>query len=210
MGKRTKKQKTPPSDPFERLIYALQELPGVGGRSAERMAYHLLNTSYEEAMALAVAIRDVKKRFHPCAECGDLTEQERCAVCQDTQRDPSKLIVVEWPRDVRAIEKTSTFRGRYHVLMGRLSPLSGVEPGDLRLNPLMKRLRNGSVSELILATGPSAEGDATAHYIRTVALKARPNLKVTRLARGLPEGSELSFSQSGTIGEAIRGRRELE
>ena len=208
MGRSLKTRKPAPTDPFERLIQAFERLPGVGRRSAERMAYHLLNDTQDGAMALALAIRDVKKSYHPCVVCGNLTEQERCAVCRDPQRDPSVLIVVEWPRDVRAIEKTASFRGQYHVLMGRLSPLSGVEPDDLRLNALMKRVKNG-VAELILATGPTVEGDATANHIRTLALKSNPRLKITRLARGLPAGSELSVSQSGTIGEAIRGRREF-
>ncbi len=209
MAKRIGNRQDPPADSFERLIRAFERLPGVGRRSAERMAYHLLNVSYEEAMGLAVAVRDVKKNLHPCKECGDLTEGEQCGICQDPRRDTSLLCVVEWPKDVRAIEKTATFRGRYHVLMGRLSPLSGIGPEDLRLGNVFARIKGGDIREVLVATSPTAEGDATANYIREEALKRKADLSVTRLARGLPEGSELSLSQSGTIGEAIRGRREL-
>lgn len=198
----------PPADSFERLIHELGQLPGIGRRSAERIAYHLLSASSEEAMALAVAIRDVKKNLHPCADCGDLTEAERCAICSDGARDPSVLCVVEWPREVRAIEKSGVFRGRYHVLMGRISPINGVEPEDLRIGELLTRARAGDVKEVVLACSPTVEGDATASFL-TGQLRGLPApVKVTRLARGLPEGSDLSFAQAGTIGEALKGRRE--
>jgi recombination protein RecR len=199
----------PPADSFERLIREFEKLPGIGRRSAERIAYHILGVSREEAMALAIAIRDLKKNLHPCAICGDLTEKTNCRICDDPGRDAGVVCVVEWPREVRAVEKSSHFRGRYHVLMGRLSPLAGVGPGDLRLEALLQRVHAGDVRELVLATSPTVEGDATAVYIARQAKKAVPHILTTRLARGVPEGSDLSFAQSGTIGEALRGRREI-
>src|SRR5262249_33152890 len=162
--------------------------------SAERMAYHLLGESKDDAMALAYAIRDVKRNLHPCSVCGDLTEKALCAVCADTNRDGGVICVVEWPREGRAIEKSSSFHGRYHVLMGRLSPLSGVEPGDLRIAALLSRIREGQVRELILATSPTIEGDATAAHIAHQARGINPAIAASRLARGVPEGSDLSFA----------------
>lgn len=208
MAKRSNAGMPPPEDSFERLIVELEKLPGVGRRSAERMAYYLLGVSRDEAMALARSIRSVKENLHPCAECGDLTEAERCALCQDPRRDMALLCVVEWPREVRALEKSGDYHGRYHVLMGRLSPLSGIEPEDLRLGTLLERIGRGGVQELILATSPTVEGDATAAYIVGQVQKTQPDLRVTRLARGLPAGSDLSFAQGGTLGEALRGRTE--
>lgn len=199
----------PPADSFERLIAAFEMLPGVGRRSAERMAYYILGENKDEAMRLAYAIRDVKNNLHPCATCGDLTEKARCSICEDVRRDSAVVCVVEWPKDVRAIEKSGQFSGRYHVLMGRLSPLAGVEPGDLRIGSLIGRVKSGEVKELVLATSPTMEGDATAVFIAGQAKSANSGIKTTRLARGMPEGSDLSFAQSGTIGEALKGRTEL-
>jgi recombination protein RecR len=207
-GKTNASREAPPADSFERLIRELEKLPGVGRRSAERMAYYLLGTSKDEAMAIAYAIRDVKNNLHPCAICGDLTEKPQCAICENPRRDAGLICVVEWPREVRAIEKSGQFSGRYHVLMGRLSPLSGVEPSDLRMASLMERVKSGAVRELVLATSPSIEGDATAAYIAQQVKTLKPAVAVTRLARGVPEGSDLSFAQSGTIGEALKGRTE--
>ena len=198
-----------PPDSFERLIRELEKLPGVGRRSAERMAYHVLGASRDEAMALAYAIRDVKRNLHPCPVCGDLTERAQCTICSDERRNAALICVVEWPRDVRAIEKSAEFKGRYHVLMGRLSPLSGIGPDDLRISALLERVRRGGIQELLLATSPTVEGDATAAFVAQQAREAGGQIRTTRLARGVPEGSELSFAQSGTIGEALRGRREL-
>jgi len=209
MAKRAREVDIPPADSFERLILELERLPGVGRRSAERMAYYLLEASKEEAMALALAIRDVKKNLHPCAACGDLTEQAHCTICADARRDASSVCVVEWPREIRAVEKACEFRGRYHVLMGRISPLSGVEPGDLRIAALLERVRGAGVTEVVLATSPTVEGDATAAYLTRLLREQDANIVVTRLARGLPAGSDLSFAQAGTIGEALRGRKEV-
>lgn len=212
-GRRTEEQaaqaETPPADCFEKLIRELEDLPGVGRRSAERMAYYLLGVSREKAMALAYAVRDVKQNLHPCGVCGDLTERSLCAVCADARRDGGIVCVVEWPREVKAIEKSGQFSGRYHVLMGRLSPLSEVEPADLRIAGLLERVKTGTVRELVLATSPTVEGDATAAYLAQQAKAARSDIRVTRLARGVPVGSDLSFAQSGTIGEALKGRTEL-
>jgi recombination protein RecR len=206
-----KKSEGPPADSFERLIREMEKLPGIGRRSAERMAYYILGAGRDEAMALAYAIRDVKKNLHPCAVCGDLTEKPQCAICDDARRDAGLICVVEWPRDVRAIEKSGSFFGRYHVLMGRLSPLSGVEPADLRIASLIQRVRAGSgaVRELVIATSPTVEGDATASYIAQQLKAENLNVVVSTLARGVPQGSDLSFAQSGTIGDALKGRTTL-
>jgi recombination protein RecR len=198
----------PPEDCFERLIAELEKLPGVGRRSAERMAYHLLEVPRPEALALALAIRDVKQNLHPCAECGDLTEGERCALCQDPRRDGQALCVVEWPREIRALEKSGEFHGRYHVLMGRLSPLAGVEPEDLRVEGLLARAKGQGVKEVVLATSPTLEGDATASFLAAQIRAVRPDVRITRLARGLPAGSDVAFAQGGTLGEALKGRTE--
>ena len=195
-----------PADSFERLIREFERLPGVGRRSAERMAYSILGQKTEEAMALAVAIRDVKKNLHPCSICGDLTEKPRCIICENTERDAGLVCVVEWPREVRAIEKSRQFNGRFHVLMGRLSPLSGVEPRDLRVAELLERVKSGSIRELVLATSPSVEGDATASFIAAQVKAIAQTVAITRLARGVSEGSDLTFAQSGTLGEALKGR----
>jgi recombination protein RecR len=199
----------PPADSFERLIREFERLPGIGRRSAERLAYHILGKPRGEAMALALAIRDVKEKLHPCEVCGDLTEKPRCAICDDPRRDAAVLCVVEWPRDLHALEKSGGFGGRYHVLMGRLSPLSGIEPKDLRIEPLLQRVRQGGVAELVLATSPTVEGDATASFLADQARALRPGIAVTRLARGLPAGSDLSFAQSGTLSDALKGRTAL-
>ncbi len=195
-----------PTDSFERLIREFERLPGVGRRSAERMAYSILGQKTEDAMKLAVAIRDVKQNLKPCGICGDLTEKPRCAICDNPERDAGLICVVEWPREVRALEKSKQFNGHFHVLMGRLSPLSGVEPSDLRVAELLGRVKAGSVRELILATSPSVEGDATASFIAAQVKAISNTVTLTRLARGVAEGSDLTFAQSGTLGEALKGR----
>ena len=200
---------SPPPDSFERLVREFEKLPGIGRRSAERMAYFILAAGKDDAMALAYAIRDVKKNLHPCSVCGDLTEKPVCDICQDPRRDNGVICVVEWPREARTIEKSGEFKGRYHILMGRLSPLSGIEPADLRGTALIERVKSGAVKELVMATSPTVEGDATAVWIVREVKTANPAVIITRLARGVPEGSDLSFAQRGTIGEALRGRTEL-
>ena len=208
-GQSPERSDAQPPDSFERLVREFEKLPGIGRRSAERMAYYILAASKDDAMALAYAIRDVKKNLHPCSVCGDLTEKAVCGICDNSRRDVGLICVVEWPREVRAIEKTATFAGRYHVLMGRLSPLSGVEEPDLRISALIERIKSGGIREVVLATSPTVEGDATASVVARKIKSANSAVIVSRLARGVPEGSDLSFAQSGTIGEALKGRTQL-
>jgi recombination protein RecR len=188
------------------LMEQLGKLPGVGRKSAERMAYHLLSVPEEEAGALADAIRSVRQRITNCTECGSLTEAKICKTCADPKRDRSMLCVVEMPRDVSQIEKTGEYRGLYHVLMGRLSPLEGIGPKDIRIRELLSRIEGGSLREVIIATNATADGDATASYLeRTLRGK---KVRVTRPARGLPAGSALEYVDRGVLGEALRARRE--
>ena len=196
----------PHADAVAGLMDELTKLPGVGKKSAERMAYHILRAGAREASALAAAIRDVSERVHACSVCGSFTEEETCRICADGGRDRSQVCVVEMPRDVAQIEKTGAYRGLYHVLMGRLSPLDGVGPEDIRLRELARRVGDGGAREVIVATNPTAEGDATASYIEK-ALSGE-GVQVTRLARGLPAGSAIEYADSGILGEALRARRE--
>ena len=187
------------------LIQALRRLPGVGVRSAQRMAFHLLQHDREGAAVLARALQDAVAQVRHCALCHTFTESEICATCSDPRRDASKLCVVETPADQAALERTGAFRGRYFVLMGRLSPLDGVGPRDIGVHKLIERVGDGTVQEVILATNFTAEGEATAHVIGQ-ALKSR-GLTVTRLARGVPAGSELEYVDLGTIAHALADRR---
>ena len=192
--------------PVSRLMDELAKLPGVGRKSAERMAYHILRAAPEDARGLAEAVRDVRERVHACSICGSFAEERTCPVCSDRSRDAGTVCVVEMPQDVAQIEKTGDYRGLYHVLMGRLSPLEGVGPKDIRVRELLARVGKGEVKEVILAMNPTAEGDATAAYIEK-ALRGK-GVRVTRPARGLPAGSAIEFVDSGILGEAIRARRE--
>ena len=192
--------------PVEALMQELERLPGVGRRSAERMAYHILRAPREEATALAEAVRRVSEGIRSCKMCGSFAEAETCEICSDARRDRSVVCVVEMPRDVAQIEKTGEYRGLYHVLMGRISPLEGVGPKDIRASDLLARVAKGGVREVILATNPTAEGDATAAYLEK-ALGGK-GARLTRLARGLPMGSPIEYVDSGILGEALRGRRE--
>jgi recombination protein RecR len=188
------------------LIEALRRLPGVGVKSASRMAFHLLQHDREGAQLLAQALQQASTRVRHCSLCHTFTEGDVCATCADPRRDRSKLCVVETPADQAAVERTSAFKGLYFVLMGKLSPLDGVGPKDIGLGKLFARVAEGEVQEVILATNFTAEGEATAHVIGE-ALKAR-GLKVTRLARGVPAGSELEYVDLGTIAHALADRRE--
>jgi recombination protein RecR len=187
-----------------RLIEEFAKLPGVGRRSAERMAYHVLSVGDEEAMGLARAIRDVKKLTRRCGTCGGLTEEETCRICSDERRDRSCICVVEYPRDAIQIEKTGAYKGLYHVLMGHLSPVDGKNPEDLRIKELMARIEAGGVKELVLALNPNLEGDATAAYIATRCEKK--GVRLTRPARGLPAGSELEFTDERVLAGAFASR----
>ena len=191
----------------ERLVEELQRLPGVGRRTAERLAEHLVRSPADEAMALARAIRDVKAQVRPCGTCGNWSESDPCALCADGARDRTILCVVSSPRDLLSLERTGAFRGLYHVLGGRVSPLEGVGPEDLSLAALAARVKAGGVREVILATDPDAEGDMTAHHAAR-ALEGT-GVRVTRLSRGLPAGSSVELASPATLGEALEGRREI-
>ena len=187
------------------LTQALRRLPGVGAKSAARMAFHLLQHDREGARQLAQALAGAAEKVRHCARCHTFTEAEVCAVCQDPQRDATRLCVVETPADQAALERTGAFKGRYFVLMGRLSPLDGIGPHDIGVHELIERASDGVVQEVILATNFTAEGEATAHVIGQ-ALRSR-GLTVTRLARGVPAGSELEYVDLGTIAHALVDRR---
>jgi len=194
------------SPAVENLVTQLTLLPGIGRRTAQRLAFHLLSVRSEDALELARAIEDVKMRVRFCQECGNLTEQEVCEVCSDARRDRSVICVVEQPVDVVSLERTHEFRGLYHVLGGALSPLDGVEPSDLRIGGLLGRIEGGGVDEVVLATNPTMTGEATAAYI---ADRLRSKVKVTRLASGLPVGGDLEYADEVTLGRALAGRREM-
>ncbi len=194
------------SPSVETLITELTKLPGIGRKSAQRIAYYLLKVPVEEASLLATAIFDVKEKVRFCSVCFNITESNPCPICRDERRDGSLLCVVERPSDVIAVERTGGFRGRFHVLGGALSPLRGIGPGELRVDELVVRL-NGQVREIIVATNPNAEGEATAVFLSRL---IRPlGLKVTRIARGLPMGSDLDLADEMTLIRAIEGRMEI-
>jgi recombination protein RecR len=193
---------------LEALIAELTRLPGLGRKSAQRIAFHMLRTSEADARRLAEAILDLKSKVTDCEICGNVTETQPCALCADPRRDPSVLCVVEQPMDVLALERTGEFRGRYHVLKGALSPVDGVGPDQLRLTELLRRVKEGNVREVIVATNPTAQGEATALYIARL-LQSVPDLAVTRIARGVPMGSDLEFSDQVTLARALTGRKEI-
>lgn len=190
-----------------RLQAELQKLPGIGPRSAERIAFHVLKASADEALGLAEAIRDVKNNIRPCSVCYNLTEQDPCSICDDPDRDKSVLVVVEQPKDVLSLEDTGAVKGVYHVLMGHLAPLDGVEPGDLTIDALLARVREGTVREVVLATNPTLEGDGTAMYIRS--LLEETDVKVTRLARGLPTGAQMEYATKAMLADALQDRKPM-
>ena len=190
----------------ENLVAQLTRLPGVGSRTAHRFAFHLLRVPEDEALALAAAIKDVKERVRFCDECGNLTEEEVCAICLDARRDHSVICVVEHPVDLISLERTHEFRGLYHVLGGSLSPIDGVEPEHLRIDELMRRVEKNGVVEVVLATNPNMTGEATASFL---ADRLRGRVRVTRLASGLPVGGDLEYADEVTLGRALSGRREM-
>ena len=194
------------SPAVDNLVAQLSRLPGVGHRTAQRLAFHLLSTPKQEALALASAIEEVKERVRFCRECGNLTEEELCGICSDERRDRSVVCVVEQPVDVISIERTHEYRGLYHVLGGSLSPLDGVEPEHLRIDELLRWVGSGGITEVVLATNPNMTGEATAAY---VADRVRGRVRVTRLASGLPVGGDLEYADEVTLGRALAGRREL-
>jgi recombination protein RecR len=193
---------------IDHLADELARLPGIGRKTALRLTYHLLKASPEEASRLAAAIVAVSERVHPCERCGNYSERALCAICESPRRDRSTICVVEEASDIGAIERTGEFRGDYHVLGGRLSPLDGIGPAELNIAPLMERLNGGhEVREVVLATNPSVEGEATALYLHKLLVPR--GVRVTRIARGLPVGGDLEYADGVTIAEALLGRREL-
>jgi recombination protein RecR len=194
------------SPSVDNLVAQLTRLPGIGQRTAQRLAFHILQRPKDEALALAQALADVKERVRFCRDCGNLTEEEVCAICTDARRDHSLICVVEQPVDVVSLERTHEFRGLYHVLGGALSPLDGVEPGHLRIDELMRRVEGNGVQEVVLAMNPNMTGEATAAFL---ADRLRGRVRVTRLASGLPVGGDLEYADEVTLGRALSGRREM-
>jgi recombination protein RecR len=194
------------SPAVQNLVAQLTRLPGVGQRTAQRLAFHLLRVPKDEALALAASIVEVKERVRFCRECGNLTEDEVCAICLDARRDHSLICVVEQPVDLISVERTAEFRGLYHVLGGALSPIDGVEPSDLRIDELIQRVERNGVEEVVVATNPNMTGEATAAYL---ADRLRGRVRVTRLASGLPVGGDLEYADEVTLGRALTGRREM-
>lgn len=193
-------------EPIQRLIEAFHRLPGVGPKSAQRLAYHILRAPEQEARALADALLDVKRRIHLCSVCMNITEQDPCSYCTDERRDRKTVCVVEQALDLLAIER-SGYRGLYHVLHGVLNPMDGIGPEDIHIRELILRLQDGVAQEVIMATNPSLEGEATAMYIQRLIGPA--GVKVTRLARGLPSGADLEYTDDVTLARALEGRREI-
>lgn len=197
----------PLPEPLERLMKHLEGLPGIGPRSAERIAFHLLRADKADALALADAIRDVKEKLRHCSQCFNLTDTDPCAICSDPRRDASVIVVVEQPKDLLALEATGVVRGVYHVLMGHIAPLEGVDPADLTIEPLLARIRRGQVKEVVLATNPNVEGDGTALHLHS--LLQPLGVKVTRLARGLAVGSQVEYATKAMLEAAIVGRTSM-
>jgi len=195
--------------PVQRLITELSKLPGVGGRTAQRLAFYVLRQSDEEAMALADAIREVKQRIGLCEVCFNLADGPRCRICEDQRRDPAIICVVEEPSDVISIERTHEFGGRYHVLGGALSPIDGVDPEDLKISELYERAVADQVREVVIATNPTTTGEATALHLAGGLRERMPELSVTRLASGLPVGADLEYADELTLGRAFSGRRAV-
>lgn len=192
---------------IEELTGELAKLPGIGRKTALRLTYHLLKQPPTQSQRLAEALRTLAERVRPCARCFNLTEEELCAICRDPRRDPALICAVEEPADIGAVERAGEFRGQYHVLGGRLSPLDGVTPEDLTIPQLLERVAGGEVREVILATNPSLEGEATALYVQRQL--ARYSLSVTRIARGLPVGGDLEYADGVTIAQALSARRAM-
>ncbi|WP_453985958.1 recombination mediator RecR [Brevibacterium casei] len=190
------------------LVEEFGKLPGIGPKSAQRLAFHILQADSGDVNALAQALSNVKKRVRFCEICGNVSEEAECTVCQDPRRDRTMICVVEEPKDVVAIERTREYRGLYHVLGGAIDPMAGIGPDNLRIKELMPRLQNGEVTEIVIATDPNLEGEATATYL--VRLLSTLEVTVTRLASGLPVGGDLEYADEVTLGRAFSGRREID
>jgi recombination protein RecR len=196
------------TESLNKLIEEFGKLPGIGPKTAERLAFYILNAKSKEALALAEAVRAVKSDIKRCKICNNLAEAQLCPICSDPRRDKSVICVVEQPKDLISLEKTGACKWSYHVLGGHIAPLEGVEPDDLNIEGLVKRVRGGSIAEVVMATNPNIDGDATALYIASL---IRPlGVKITRLARGLPTGGTIEFAGGSILAEAIRGRQKME
>ena len=195
------------AEPMARLIDELKKLPGVGGKSAQRLAFHILRSSAEDAEDLAAAIRNLKEKLHLCSVCSNITDIDPCSYCTSATRNQRLVCVVEEPTNIASIEKARFYNGVYHVLHGAISPLHGVGPEHLRIPSLMKRIESGSLDEVIIATNPTIEGEATA--IHLTGLLKRPGVKITRIATGIPAGSDIEYADEVTMLKAMEGRREL-
>ena len=195
------------AEPIARLIEELNKLPGIGPKSAKRLAYHLLRSPDEEARALAEAILTLKEKIKLCSVCFDNTDCDPCRICQDKERDHSKICVVEKPSDILPLEQTGKYNGVYHVLHGTISPTEGIGPEELKIKELLARLKDGSVSEVIVATNPNVESETMAMYLQRIIMPL--GVRVTRLARGLPFGAELEYADDLTLGQALENRREF-
>lgn len=194
---------------IQNLMNQLSRLPGIGMRSAERIAFHLLKQRPEDALELADAIRDVKTRIKNCSTCYNLTEQDPCSICTDASRDQALVCIVEQPKDLLALESAGLYRGVYHVLLGRIAPLEDVEPSDLTIDALLQRIESGTVRELIMGTNPNMEGDGTALYIQSVVASRFPDVQITRLARGLAAGSNIEYANRNILADALSGRQRM-
>jgi len=193
--------------PVARLIEEFERLPGIGHKTAQRLAFHILNLSEERAGNLADAIRDAKAKIKYCSVCSNMTDSDVCSICGSQSRDHSVICVVEDPRDVAAMEKTREFKGLYHVLHGVISPMNGIGPEDIKIKELLERLKSGTVNEVILATNPNVEGEATAMYISKL---IKPlGIKTSRIAHGIPVGGDLEYADEVTLAKALEGRREI-
>lgn len=197
----------PLTEPLQRLIDELKKLPGIGPRSAERVAFYLLKAGESDALALADAVRDVKHKIRPCRRCYNLADGDLCAICADPRRDQSQIVVVEQPKDLISLEATGLINGVYHVLMGHIAPLEDLHADDITIAPLVERCRGGTVKEVVLATNPNMEGDTTALHITS--LLQSTGVKITRLARGLAPGAQIEYANRSMLEEALRGRREV-
>ena len=194
---------------IQNLIDQFASLPGIGVRSAERIAFHLLKQNPQDAMKLADAIRDVKTRIRHCSVCFNLTEADPCDICTSPARDQGVVCIVEQPKDLLALESTGLYKGVYHVLLGRIAPLDEISPEDVTIEPLMQRLTKGTIREIIMGTNPNLEGDGTALHIQQQVQARFPNVQITRLARGLPAGSNIEYANRNILADAIAGRQKM-
>lgn len=196
------------TESLSKLIAEFNKLPGIGPKSAERLAFYILNSSPDEAFALANAISDVKNKIKSCKICHNLSEKSICKICSDPKRDKSVICIVEQPKDIIALEKTGSCKWLYHVLAGHIAPLEGIDPENLNIDSLVKRVRSGNITEIVMATNPNMAGDGTALYI--ISLLKNTNVKITRLARGLPSGSTIEYANTKILTDAITGRQKFQ